>query len=95
MFIQYSAWRFFLKRHTHMQSLSDLVDSFHLYAVCEPCQRQTKLNIDQLIKRLGGATQVHHMRSRLKCRSCGTRTEDVRIVYVGTKDQPAIFQYRR
>jgi len=35
------------------------------------------------------------MRSKLKCRSCGTRTEDLRIVYVGKKDQEAIFQYRR
>ena len=78
-----------------MQSLSDLVDSFHLYAVCETCQRQTKLDVETLIKRLGGDTGVHKMRSKLKCRVCHTRTEDLRIVYVGRKDQEAIFQYRR
>ncbi|MAR28268.1 hypothetical protein OBB00_07515 [Gammaproteobacteria bacterium] len=78
-----------------MQSLSDLADSFHLYAVCETCQRQTKLDLETLIERLGGNTQVHTMRSKLRCRVCHTRTEDLRIVYVGKKDQEAIFQYRR
>ena len=78
-----------------MQSLRDLIDRFNLYAVCESCQRQTKLNVQKLIKHLGAETQVHKMRSRLRCRVCGTRTEDLRIVYVGKKDQEAIFQYRR
>ncbi len=78
-----------------MQSLSDLVDSFHLYAVCETCQRQIKLDVETLIKRLGGDTEVHKMRSKLKCQVCHTRTEDLRIVYVGRKNQKAIFQYRR
>lgn len=78
-----------------MQSLSDLIDSFQLYAVCETCQRQTKLDIEKLISTLGPDTQVHKIRSKLKCRACGTRTEDLRIVYVGKKDQRAIFQYHR
>ena len=46
-----------------MQSLRDLIDSFNLYAVCESCQRQTKLNVQKLIKHLGAETQVHKMRS--------------------------------
>jgi hypothetical protein len=78
-----------------MQSLNDLIHSFHLYAVCEACQRQTKLDIEKLISQLGPSTQVHKIRSKIKCRSCGSRTEDLRIVYVGKKDQEAIFQYRR
>ena len=78
-----------------MQSLRDLIDSFNLYAVCEACQRQTKLNVQKLIQHLGAETQVHRMRSKLRCRGSGTRTEDLRIVYVGQKDQEAIFQYRR
>lgn len=78
-----------------MQSLSDMADNFHLYAVCETCQRQTKLDLEALIERLGGNTQVNIMRSKLRCRVCHTRTEDLRIVYVGRKDQKAIFQYRR
>ena len=78
-----------------MQSLRDLADSFHLYAVCETCQRQSKLDIATLIEQLGGDTQVHKMRSKLKCRVCHTRTEDLRIVYVGKKNQEAVFQYRR
>jgi hypothetical protein len=52
-----------------MQSLNDLIDSFHLYAVCEACQRQTKLDIEKLISQLGPSTQVHKMRSKLKCRA--------------------------
>ena len=78
-----------------MQSLRDLIDSFNLYAVCESCQRQTKLNVQKLIKHLGAETQVHKMRSKLRCRVCGTHTKDLRIVHVGQKDQEAIFQYRR
>ena len=95
IFIQYHALQDFPHRHPSMQSLSDLADSFHLYAVCETCQRQTKLDLETLIERLGGNTQVHTMRSKLRCRVCHTRTEDLRIVYVGKKDQEAIFQYRR
>mgnify|MGYP007000227280 len=52
-------------------------------------------DVEKLIEQLGGDTQVHKIRSNLRCRLCNTRSEDLRIVYVGRKDQEAIFQYRR
>lgn len=79
-----------------MQSLNDIIENFHLYAICERCQRQRQLDIAKLIERLGKDTKLHTMRSKLRCRLCHTHSEDIRIVYVGgTGDRKAIFQYRR
>jgi hypothetical protein len=78
-----------------MQTLSDLIDSFHLHAICEGCQRNTQLDISALIKKLGGETRVKQIRSKLKCSVCKTHTKDIRVVYVGTENKRAIFQYRR
>ena len=77
------------------QSLRDLVDKFHLYAICEDCQREQQLDICALMQKLGGDTRVHRLRSHLRCRSCGKRSEDMRIVYVGKAGQRAIFRYQR
>ncbi len=78
-----------------MQTLSDLLDSFHLHAICEDCQRNTQLDINALIKKLGGQTKVKQIRSRLRCSACKSLTEDIRVVYVGAEHKRAIFQYRR
>ena len=66
---------------TLMHSLNDLVESFHLYAECERCQRSVQLDIEKLTVRLGGdfITGV----DRLRCTSCNIRSQDVRIVFVG------------
>jgi len=78
-----------------MQTLSDLIDSFHLHAICENCQRNTQLDINALIKKLGGQTKVKQIRSKLRCSVCKSHTEDIRVVYVGAENKRAIFQYRR
>lgn len=78
-----------------MQTLSDLVDSFHLHAICEECQRNTRLDINALIKKLGGQTKVKQVRSKLRCSVCKAHTKDIRVVYVGAINKRAIFQYRR
>ena len=78
-----------------MQILSDLVDSFHLHAICEECQRNTRLDINALIKKLGGQTKVKQVRSKLRCSVCKVHTKDIRVVYVGAINKRAIFQYRR
>ena len=78
-----------------MQTLSDLIDSFHLHAICEDCQRNTQLDISGLIKKLGGQTKVKQIRSKLRCSVCKAHTEDIRVVYVGAENKRAIFQYRR
>jgi hypothetical protein len=78
-----------------MQTLSDLIHSFHLHAICEECQRNAQLDINALIKKLGGQTKVKQLRSKLRCSVCKVRTEDIRVVYVGPINKRAIFQYRR
>jgi len=78
-----------------MQTLSDIADSFLLYAVCADCDRMESVPIPGLIERLGGNTEVTSIRRRVRCRECGSRTGDIRIVYVGRHDRRAIFQYRR
>ena len=78
-----------------MQTLNDLIESFHLHAICENCQRNTQLDIGELIERLGGETQVKQIKTRLQCSICNAHTEDLRLVYVGAENKRAIFQYRR
>jgi hypothetical protein len=80
---------------TLMHSLNDLVESFHLYAECERCQRSVQLDIEKLIVRLGGDFPITGVRDRLRCTSCNIRSQDVRIVFVGPPGKRVIFQYRR
>lgn len=68
-------------------TLSDFPDDFRIYACCGPCNRteavdRTKLPPTMLISEL---------RARVRCRECGRRTNDIRIIYVGR----AIFTYRK
>ena len=69
-----------------MQTLADLSLSFQLYAVCVPCQRMERLPLAGLIDRLGPEFLVTDLRSKLRCKRCQARTEDLRIVYVGLMD---------
>ncbi len=78
-----------------MQTLADIAESFLLYAVCVDCDRMEDVPLDALIAELGAHTRVLSVRDRLRCRGCGTRTRDIRIVYVGSRDRRAFFQYRR
>ena len=77
-----------------MQKLADLADSFQLYAVCVQCERMEQMDIPALIEMLGEGTPVSTIRTRLRCRGCGTRTGDMRIVYVGERKRTAVFGYR-
>ena len=78
-----------------MQTLSDLIGNFQLYAVCVPCRRMVKLELPELRKKLGAATPLSHVRQRVRCRNCHMRTRDIRIVYVGPCGAAAGFHYRR
>ena len=78
-----------------MHSLNDLLESFHLYAECERCQRSVQLSIEKLIERLGGDFPITDVRTRLRCTSCCIRSQDVRIVFVGPPGKRVVFQYRR
>ena len=78
-----------------MQTLADLAESFQLYAVCEPCGRVNEVNIKQLIDQNGGAYPIDRIRMRLYCNSCRTRSQALRIVYVGPGRKSAAFRYTR
>ena len=77
-----------------MKCLADLVESFQLYAVCADCQRMEHVPLPALIERCGAATPIDEVRDRLRCRACGRRTGDVRIVYVGKSAALSGFHYR-
>ncbi len=78
-----------------MQPLVELARNFRLYAVCIPCGRMELLAIENLISRLGGTSTVSDVRARLRCRECGERRADVRVIYVGPDQQAAGFRYRQ
>ncbi|MBK88424.1 MAG: hypothetical protein CMQ44_06225 [Gammaproteobacteria bacterium] len=78
-----------------MHSLNDLLESFHLYAECERCQRSMQLSIEKLIARLGSDFPVANLRPRLRCTDCNVRGQDIRIVFVGPRDKRMVFKYRR
>ncbi|HEX7035566.1 MAG TPA: hypothetical protein VF210_07315 [Pseudomonadales bacterium] len=78
-----------------MQRLIDLCERFRVYAVCVPCGRMEAVDLESSIARLGEAATVADLRERVRCRGCGRRTHDLRVVYVGPKDRPAAFHYRR
>ena len=78
-----------------MQTLSDLVERFQLYAVCEPCQRVQGVDLATLIKSEGSNYPIDRVRMRLYCKECRQRSQALRIVYVGTDGKAASFRYAR
>jgi hypothetical protein len=78
-----------------MQPLAELTDCFRLYGVCIPCGRMEQLDLEALIGLLGGDATVTDVRSRLRCRQCGVRRSDLRVVYVGRDALSGSFSYRR
>jgi hypothetical protein len=78
-----------------MQRLADLQEMFRVYALCIGCGRMEAVDLAAAIARLGEQSTVAELRERIRCRNCRRRTRDVRVVYVGPRDRPADFQYRR
>jgi hypothetical protein len=78
-----------------MQRLSDLLETFRVYALCIPCGRMEAVDLPAAIDRLGEQSTAGDLRQRVRCRSCGRRTGEIRVIYVGPRDRPAEFQYRR
>lgn len=78
-----------------MQPLSELVDRFAVYALCLPCGRMEALDVAGLLARFGAASTLEDIRPRLRCRACGTRSRELRVVYVGPAGRAIVFQYRR
>ena len=78
-----------------MQKLSDLLESFRVYAVCVPCGRMEAVDLARAAARLGDGATVADLRARVRCGACRAFTHDVRVVYVGPEDRRADFRYRR
>ena len=78
-----------------MQTLQDIQNAFRLYAVCETCQRMALLDIDHLVAQEGPDYPLDRVRMRLYCRPCRTRTQALRIVYVGPEGRASGFRYAR
>jgi hypothetical protein len=73
-----------------MQRLVDLIENFRVYAVCVPCGRMHALDLETLVARHGADATVANVRDRVRCRACGRRSHDIRIVYVGPKDRRVV-----
>lgn len=78
-----------------MQTLAELKECFQLYAVCEPCNRFEEVDIGQLIAANGPDYRIDRVRLRLACQQCRTRSQSMRIVYVGPDRKMAAFRYTR
>ena len=78
-----------------MNTLSDLLAAFALYAVCSDCQRMEAVDIAALCERVGADTPIADVRERLRCSNCRERTRDIRIVYIGEGSKVSGFHYRR
>ena len=78
-----------------MQVLNDLVACFRLYAVCEDCHRMVPLNLPDLVEREGGNYPISRLRMRLWCQDCRSRSQALRIVYVGPEGRQVTFRYTR
>lgn len=78
----------------HMQRLVDLQACFRVYALCVPCGRMEPVDLGAALAHLGDRATVADLRARVRCRTCGRRTEDVRIVYLGPEGREASFKYR-
>lgn len=78
-----------------MQTLQDLVHAFRLYAVCESCQRVAAVDLPGLIEAEGGDYPLNRVRMRLYCTVCASRSQALRIVYVGPEGRASGFRYAR
>jgi hypothetical protein len=77
-----------------MMTLAELASHFDLYAVCGDCRRMVRVDLHLLAATLGGQATTDDVRARLRCRACGRRTHDLRIVYAGPCGGARVFHHR-
>jgi len=53
------------------------------------------LPLATLLERFGASVTLTDIRARLRCRECGARSHELRVVYVGPEGRAVVFQYRR
>jgi hypothetical protein len=66
-----------------MVTLGELASHFELYAVCGHCRRMVRLDLHRLIDEVGAICPTDRLRRQLRCRACGRRSGEIRIVYAG------------
>jgi len=79
----------------HMETLGSLIKCFELYAVCEECQRVVGVDLHKLMRAEGADYPIDRVRMRLYCEKCQSRSQALRIVYVGPARRVAGFWYNR
>lgn len=62
-------------------TLGEMLKSFRLYAVCSACDRMVQLDVASLAALVGRDVTVQEVRRRVRCKQCGRRTRDIRIVF--------------
>jgi hypothetical protein len=64
-----------------LETLGDLGSNHAIYALCNACNRSTRLNADRLAAVYGLGLRIDELKRRLACSKCGERTREIRIVY--------------
>jgi ribosomal protein L37E len=80
--------------YIYSMKLVDLIKHFELYGVCINCRRMEQLDIASMVAAGGSQLDVKTIRTRVRCRRCGLRTCDIRIVYSGPCGHARGFHYR-
>ena len=66
-----------------MRTIAEIPLSFKLYAICAVnCARSVEIDHKALMWDQGDMT-LDYFRKKIRCSECGSRTEDIRLVYVG------------
>ena len=68
-----------MRKFGEPKHVCDLVNAQLLYAVCEPCRRQTLLDPRELVRRFGELVTLNEIRARVRCKRCWKRTGTVRV----------------
>ena len=66
-----------------MRTLGEIPNTFKLYCFCAAnCERSVVVDHQKVLWEQEDMT-IPYFRKKVRCSECGTRTEDIRIVYVG------------
>jgi hypothetical protein len=61
--------------------VGQLSERIRIYACCTRCERMAPLTTRDLVIRFGADFTVAAVRERVRCRQCGTRTGEIRLLY--------------
>lgn len=64
-------------------TLGDLDGAYQLHGVCCACRSMRQIDLAMLLDRLGAAFRIGQVRHRLRCRDCGGRECEIRLIWTG------------